>query len=337
MDSWRLRPFLADDFEAFHAIVSDYEVVKMLGSWPFPAEAAFTRMRMETPEAKVGQVLVIEVDGAFAGTIGGMSRGIGYMLGRAFWGRGIATWAVREMVRRMFEGSNIGEVTASAWLDNAASMRVLEKCGFRRSGAGEFYGKARGETLGYTDFSLSRADWARAQPIDLQTDRLQIGALALSDAEDFSRILDDPNVAWMMGSISTPFTKADAEQWIAARMEPDGIGCFAKISLKDGTTIGFTRLSVGRLANSKKDFSIGYAIGKEFRGHGYATEAMRAFIEKYMAVYALDRVSAGVMCDNPASIRILEKLGFAKVGERMHLVKGRVEKARLLLYRKINH
>ena len=328
----RLRHFRPDDFEAFHTIVSDYEVVKMLGSWPFPAEAAFTRMRMETPEAKAGQVLVIEVDGVFAGTIGGMSRGIGYMLGQAFWGRGIGTWAVREMVQRMFEGSNIGEVTASVWQDNAASARVLEKCGFKRAGTGEFYAKARGETMAYADFNLSRADWARGQPVVVETDRLKLSRLTHADAGDMSRILSDPNVAWMMGSIANPFTKIDAEKWIAERTSPDTTGCFAKVSLKDGTTIGFVRLSVGRLAKHKSDFSIGYAIGKTFGGHGYATEAMHAFLGKYSRVYALKNVSAGVMGDNPASIRVLEKLGFVKTGERMHLVKGRDKKSPLWLY-----
>ncbi len=158
MDSWRLRPFRPDDFEAFHAIVSDYEVVKMLGSWPFPAEEAFTRMRMNTPEAKAGQVLVIEVEGALAGTIGRVG-GVGYMRGRSFWGRGVATWAVGEMVARMFEGRDLDAVTACVWQDNPASARVLAKNGFRLVGQGEDVCKARGETLTYNSFRLTRDQW----------------------------------------------------------------------------------------------------------------------------------------------------------------------------------
>ncbi len=159
MDSWRLRSFRPDDFDAFHAIVSDYEVVKMLGSWPFPADPDFTRERMETPEARAGQVLVIEVDGAFAGTIGGVAGDLGYMLGRSFWGRGVATWAVGEMVARMFEGSDLDAVTACVWQDNPASERVLTKNGFRLVGQCEDVCKARGETLTYNSFRLSRAQW----------------------------------------------------------------------------------------------------------------------------------------------------------------------------------
>jgi len=157
MDSRRLRPFRPDDFEDFHAIVSDYEVVKMLGSWPFPADPAFTRARMETPEAQAGQVLVIEVDGSFAGTIGGVG-GLGYMLGQAYWGRGIASWAVGEMVRRMFSDPVIEAITACVWHGNPASERVLTKNGFCKVGECEDFCKARGERLTYNSFLLRRAD-----------------------------------------------------------------------------------------------------------------------------------------------------------------------------------
>ncbi len=334
MDSWRLRPFRADDFEAFHAIVSDYDVVKMLGSWPFPAEEAFTRMRMETPETKAGQVLVIEVDGAFAGTIGGMSRGIGYMLGRVFWGRGIGTWAVGEMVRRMFEGSDIGEVTASAWADNAASMRVLEKCGFKYSGAGAFYGKARGETMAYSDFSLSRADWARGQALALQSKRLVVAPFVGTEAAKLSALMNDPDIARMMATIPHPFSEATAQAWLDARVFAHEIGpdkgFAAKVSLHDGTLIGFVGIG-GAPVNTA------YAFGRAYWGQGYATEAMVAFLDHCTRIFALKEITAGAMFDNPASAAVLGKLGFEPVGEKLHKASGRVEKARLLLYRKINH
>lgn len=155
----RLRPFRDDDFEAFHAIVSDYEVVKMLGSWPFPPDPGFTKMRMNTPEAKAGQVLVIEVDDQLAGSIGGVNGDIGYMLGRAYWGRGLATWAVAEIAKRIFDDPEIAEITACAWLDNPASSRVLEKNGFRLTSHGEDTCKARGEAVEYNSYSLRRDDW----------------------------------------------------------------------------------------------------------------------------------------------------------------------------------
>jgi len=159
MDDCRLRPFRADDFTAFHALVSDYEIVKMLVIWPYPAEPAFTRMRMNSAEARAGQVLVIEVDGQLAGSIGEMAGGLGYMLGRAYWGRGIASWAVGEMAARMFENPARMAITACVWHGNPASEKVLLKNGFRLAGVCEDYCKARGETLKNNSFRLTRADW----------------------------------------------------------------------------------------------------------------------------------------------------------------------------------
>ncbi len=328
----RLRRFRPDDFEAFHAIVSDYQVVKMLGSWPYPAQEAFTCMRMETPEAKAGQVLVIEVDGEFAGTIGGLSRGIGYMLGQAFWGRGIGTWAVREMVQRMFEGSDVDEITASAWVDNPASARVLEKCGFKRTGAGEFFGKARGGTLAFNDFSLSRADWARGQALSLKTARLIIEPFIGHEAAALSALMNDPDIARMMATIPHPFSEVEAQAWLDERAFTHDIekGFVAKVSLYDGTLVGFVGIG-GAPVNTA------YAFGRAHWGQGYATEAMLVFLAHCTRTFGLTEITAGAVFDNPASAAVLHKLGFEHVGEKQHKASGRVEKARLLLYRKINH
>ena len=83
-----LRLLCDNDYDAFHAIVSDFDVVKMTSSWPYPAEEEFARMRMSTPEAKTGQVNAIEVNGEFVGVVGVVNADVGYFIGKAFWGRG---------------------------------------------------------------------------------------------------------------------------------------------------------------------------------------------------------------------------------------------------------
>ena len=301
----------------------------MLGSWPFPAEPDFTRMRMNTPEAKAGQVLVIEVDGILAGSIGGVAGGIGYMLGRAFWGKGVATWAVAQIVKQMFESSDIAEVTASAWVDNPASARVLEKCGFTLSGTGEDVNKARRESLLHNDFSVCRADWARAQPLHLQTDRLSISPFDGTEAGPLSALMNDPDIAKMMATIPYPFTKTDAAAWLADRVfeheigEDKGFG--AKVCLHDGTLVGFVGIG-GAPVNTA------YAFGREYWGQGYATESMQAFLAHCSRVFALKEITAGAMHDNPASQSVLEKLGFEKVGEEQHKPSGRENEDTLWLY-----
>lgn len=79
----------------------------------------------------------IEVDGKVAGGAGlepreGSHRGVailGYWLGKPYWGRGIATQAVRKLVKRAF-ADGFRRVEAHVFAANTASARVLEKCGF---------------------------------------------------------------------------------------------------------------------------------------------------------------------------------------------------------------
>lgn len=82
----------------------------------------------------------IEVNGRAVGGIGVIfqkdvarrNAEIGYWLGEAYWGRGIATAAVAEMVTYVFEHyPDIHRIYAGVFQYNTASMRVLEKVGFR--------------------------------------------------------------------------------------------------------------------------------------------------------------------------------------------------------------
>ena len=84
--------------------------------------------------------LAIDVDGQAVGAIGYLpgtdierfSGEIGYWVGEAYWGRGIATEAVVLMTRCAFEQSNMLRLFALPFADNAGSIRVLEKAGYTR-------------------------------------------------------------------------------------------------------------------------------------------------------------------------------------------------------------
>ena len=75
-------------------------------------------------------VRVIEVDGEVAGNIGSWEqdgqRFVGYWLGRRFWGRGLATAALGELVQQL----EVRPLHAWVATSNVGSIRVLEKCGF---------------------------------------------------------------------------------------------------------------------------------------------------------------------------------------------------------------
>lgn len=60
---------------------------------------------------------------------------LGYRLRRPAWGKGYATEGSKALVRQAFGGSGVCRVVAAALEPNAASVRVLEKAGLRRTGA----------------------------------------------------------------------------------------------------------------------------------------------------------------------------------------------------------
>ncbi|MFD9392853.1 GNAT family N-acetyltransferase [Streptomyces sp. NPDC060000] len=67
-------------------------------------------------------------------------REVTYWVDRAYWGRGIATQALRALVSEVVERP----LFARAAADNTGSLRVLEKCGFRRTARATGYANARG-------------------------------------------------------------------------------------------------------------------------------------------------------------------------------------------------
>lgn len=136
----RLRAYRSGDVDALHAIANDPAVSRwMTAQFPYP----YTRADAETWMASVMQDsppknYVIEVDGTFAGAVGAHPQGgehrgsaiFGYWLGRAFWGRGIATDAARTLARYALSEGGLRRLEATVFAPNLTSARVLEKAGF---------------------------------------------------------------------------------------------------------------------------------------------------------------------------------------------------------------
>jgi RimJ/RimL family protein N-acetyltransferase len=96
-------------------------------------ERRWSRLRADEADADWGTVLtrVIVVDDEGAGTVGSCGepgeREVTYWIGRSYWGKGIATAALKAFLA--VERSR--PLHARVASDNVASRRVLEKCGFR--------------------------------------------------------------------------------------------------------------------------------------------------------------------------------------------------------------
>jgi RimJ/RimL family protein N-acetyltransferase len=68
---------------------------------------------------------------------------ISYWIGKEFWGRGIATRALSDLLDQLLDRPLYARVAK----DNKASIRVLEKCGFALSGEDKGYSNARGKEV----------------------------------------------------------------------------------------------------------------------------------------------------------------------------------------------
>ena len=104
----------------------------------------------------------VAVDGAFAGSVS-LTRGadvacksaeLGYWFGRPFWGKGVATEAVRQMCARGFGEWDIVRIFAEPFSHNCASCRVLEKNGFTHEGTKHLSVYKRGKLLDSEMYAL---------------------------------------------------------------------------------------------------------------------------------------------------------------------------------------
>lgn len=85
---------------------------------------------------------------------------LGYWLGRAHWGRGLATEAAAAMAHAYFAYAGGTVLTAEARVENPASRRVLDKVGFVRTGTATDYFPIRGCEMTCDRFRLDRAAWS---------------------------------------------------------------------------------------------------------------------------------------------------------------------------------
>jgi [ribosomal protein S5]-alanine N-acetyltransferase len=139
-----IRSWSEDDAASLARHANDREVsMHLRDRFPFPygIEQARTFLAWISKQP-APTVWAIEVNGEAAGGIGielhtdveRISAEIGYWLGRAHWGRGIATEALKAVTSEAFNRYELTRLFALPFADHAASVRVLEKAGYVREG-----------------------------------------------------------------------------------------------------------------------------------------------------------------------------------------------------------
>lgn len=149
------------------------------------------------------------------------------------------------------------------------------------------------------------------QPM-LETDRLILRPFTESDAPDVQYLANDARIAEMTANIPYPYPEGAALKWIrshAERYKADGSVSFAVTGHETAQLYGAIGLQMKVSEATHEVAELGYWIGVEFWGKGYASEACKRIVEYGLNEMRLDRVTARCLSHNPASGRVLEKAG----------------------------
>lgn len=149
------------------------------------------------------------------------------------------------------------------------------------------------------------------------TRRLVLRPLRDSDAAAIFALFNDWDVIRWLTLPPWPYTRADAEGFVRAVLDPSNQTEIVFAITLNGKLIG----AIGVRARPASDLqsgagpNIGYWLGTRYWGQGYMTEALRALITHVFALSRADAIYSGVLADNLASLRVQQKAGFVHAGE----------------------
>lgn len=156
----------------------------------------------------------------------------------------------------------------------------------------------------------------------LKTSRLVLRPFTLADALDVQRLAGDRHVASTTLRIPHPYQDGIAEEWIGMHTDKfakdEGIS-LAVTLLDVRTLIGAVGLEICK-AHARAE--LGCWIGKPYWGKGFASEEAKALVDYGFKVAGLNRIYAHHLVRNPASGRVMLKIGMRHEGTlRQHTKK----------------
>ncbi|KGI76715.1 GNAT family N-acetyltransferase [Oleiagrimonas soli] len=167
----------------------------------------------------------------------------------------------------------------------------------------------------------------------LATERLLLRPFAAQDAAAVQRMAGDARIADTTMHIPHPYPDGAAEAWIAG--QPDDFAAarrvvFAVTRRNDAQLVG----TVSLIAVNRRDAlaELGYWIGVDHWGHGYATEAAARLLAFGHETWGLSRFVAHCLARNPGSARVMEKIGMTHEGRLARHVRKHDRFEDVLLY-----
>lgn len=148
----------------------------------------------------------------------------------------------------------------------------------------------------------------------METARLVLRELSEADVPALARELGNFKISRHTCSIPYPYNYSDAVEFVA-RQKAKPTASVKKVIAHKSTPdelIGSVRLHVNMAENTCE---LGYWLAESQWGHGYGTEAAAAIVEHAFSQLKYAFILASYDDDNPASGRVLAKLGFSEIGK----------------------
>lgn len=148
----------------------------------------------------------------------------------------------------------------------------------------------------------------------LQTDRLTLRCFELSDIPTLLPLIGDRRVAATTLRIPHPYAESDARDFITAAQQDLASGRELHLCLELRESRALCGGAGLRFEPDHRRAELGYWIGVPYWGKGYATEATGALVKYGFETLGLHRIHAGHFTNNPASARVLKKIGMRHEG-----------------------
>lgn len=164
----------------------------------------------------------------------------------------------------------------------------------------------------------------------IEAQRLVIADFTLDMAQAVHlNSLDEDNRRFVPDEVfETVEDASDTLTYLIERYQSEDGPFVHPILLKDETVIGHVQAIL--LGDT---WEIGYHVGKQFTGHGYATEALQAFLPEMARTLQLKEIWGICLADNTASARVMQKCGFEKVFEGNGDYQGKQRRICKFVYR----
>jgi [ribosomal protein S5]-alanine N-acetyltransferase len=167
-------------------------------------------------------------------------------------------------------------------------------------------------------------------PVILETERLVLCRWEADDLERVHLLHSRPDTSRYLSADGHPWTFDEARVRLEAWQDDAVRHRFPKAKLIGRDTREFVGRAGFSIFGDTGEFELGFTIGPEFRGRGYATEIASALASAFLAEGERDHFIAYASVDNHASLRVLEKIGMTRThtaeAENMHCHFYRMER-----------